>query len=230
MRAFHFIRKDFRSDDDRISTPWQIGEMRTYTPFSYDFGDGETHWQHGYQSSPSLWEAFLNSDGPVACLVDVSEPVHREADEQGARNFSLTRKLIAARNLEVEMRHFAIACAEYAIRRADAGLVDDRDVQDLLQKARQQFASAPSSREPNEVFRAGLELASQNPGVRGRALCIAASANYPDPEDSSLLVVETARDLARIAGLDEGAERRSLQVFFEATFTQLLTAPEPKGG
>jgi hypothetical protein len=89
MSPFHFIGKDLRSNDDLmcgISVPWQIGEARTYTPFSYDFGDGRMHRQHGYQSSPSLWEAFLNSDDPVACLVDVSKPVHSEADERGARD------------------------------------------------------------------------------------------------------------------------------------------------
>jgi hypothetical protein len=231
MKAFHFIGKDFRSEDDRmcgISTPWQIGQERTYTPFSYDFGDSDIHRQYGYQSSPILWEAFLNSDGPVACLVEVSEPVHREADEHGARDFSLTRKLIGARNLEIELRRLAITCAERAIRRADAGLVDDREVQDLLQKARQQFASEPSSSEPSEAFRAGLESASQNPGIRGRALCVAASANFPEAVDAARLVVEMAGDLARAAALDEAAERRSHRVFFDATFARAFATIEPK--
>jgi len=231
MRAFHFIGKSFLSDDDLmcgISIPWRIGEPRIYSPFTYDFGDGEVHRRHGYQSSPILWEAFLNSDGPVACLVEVSEPVHRESDEHGARNFSLTRKLIAARNLETELRHFAIVCAERAISRADAALVNERDVQDLLQKARRQFASEPSSSEPHEAFCAGLELASQDPGVRGRALCVAASANCPEAENAALLVVEMTRDLVRIAGLDEDAERRSHQELFDVSFGQVFAATEKK--
>jgi hypothetical protein len=98
-----------------------------------------------------------------------------------------------------------------------------------LLKARQQFASEPSSSEPNEIFRAGLELASQRTGVRARALCIAASANFPEAEDAALLVVETARDLGRIAGLDEDTERRSNQQFFDTTFAQVFATTEPKG-
>src|SRR5579862_9850705 len=101
MRAFHFIASDLRAEEDLmlgLSSPWRIGEKRAYKPFSYDFGDGETHWQHGYESSPTLWEAFGHCDGPLACLVDISEPVHSEVDEHGRRDFSVTRKLVAVRD------------------------------------------------------------------------------------------------------------------------------------
>jgi hypothetical protein len=107
------------------------------------------------------------------------------------------------------------------IQRADACLLDDPDVRSLLQKAQSHFANVVSS-EDNTDFHAGLELASQHPGVRGHALCVAASANFPEAENAALLVVEMAQDLARAARLDEEAERRSRQAFFEVSFTTVF--------
>jgi hypothetical protein len=233
MKAFHFLRKNLRSEDDLIcgsSSPWQIGETRTYKPFYYDFRDGEIHWQYGYQSSPSLWEAFLNCDGPVACLVDVSQPVHNEAAQYGARNLSLRRKLIDAIDLETGLRHFAIACAERAIGRADANLMNDREVLELLQNARSCFAGEASSSKPNYAYLRGLELASRSSGVRGRGLCIAAAANYPEAEGAAVLVVEMARDVARSAGLNEYFDRQSNRAFFEASFARMFHDAEPDQG
>ena len=62
----------------------------------------------------------------------VSDPVHRENDEHGARDFSLTRKLIAARDLETKLRRFTFYCAERAIRLAEATLLNNRNVRFLF--------------------------------------------------------------------------------------------------
>jgi len=221
MKAFHFITQDLRAKDDLmlgISTPWRIGETRTYKPFCYDFGDGDTLWQRGYESSPTLWEAFLNCDGPLACLVDVSEPVHSEIDGHGERNFSLTRKLIALRDLSTDLRHFAVSCAEDAIYRASPDHAKDREVRNILQSVRLQFANGASSSRYENIFHAGMDLAFRHRGLRGCALCVAAAAGYPEAQDAALLVLEMAVDLTRIAELDERAERGFHRTSFNQKF------------
>jgi len=76
--AFHFLMSDMRSDEDLIAgndRPWAVGETRVYTAIQLDAGGGETIESYGYHSSPTLWDAFLNADGPIAALVGVSEPL-----------------------------------------------------------------------------------------------------------------------------------------------------------
>jgi hypothetical protein len=75
VRAYHFLSEDLRSDEDMItgnSVPWRIAETRAFTPVAIDVGNEEIVSEIGYRSSPTLWDAFLQADGPVACLVEVS--------------------------------------------------------------------------------------------------------------------------------------------------------------
>ncbi len=115
-RAYHFISDDMRSDEDLIAgrdDPWRIGEMRTYIPVTLDTGDGEFITQSGYHSSPTLWDAMMRADGPIACAVEISDPVSTGGDfEQGRFQISNSRKLLAAIDLSSDLRLFACACAE----------------------------------------------------------------------------------------------------------------------
>jgi len=116
LRAYHFTYEDLHSDEDVIagnSVPWRIGEIRAYTPVSIDAGEGETISQIGYRSSPTLWDALLQADGPIACLVEVSEPISTEGDvETGFVQVSRERRLLAVRDLRSDLRLFACDCAE----------------------------------------------------------------------------------------------------------------------
>src|SRR5271167_91587 len=131
LQAYHFLFEDFQSDEDMIARnplPWRLGELRTYTPITIDAGDGETISQIGYRSSPTLWDAFLQADGPIACLVEVSEIISTEGDvEAGFVQVSIERRLLAATDIRSDLRLFACDCAErvlYLYERAYPG--DDR--------------------------------------------------------------------------------------------------------
>ena len=116
LRAYHFPYEDLRSDEDVIagnSVPWRLGEIRAYRPVTMDVGDGETIRQVGYRSSPTLWDAFLQADGPIACLVEVSEAISTEgAVAAGFVQVSRERRLLAVRDLRAELRMFACDCAK----------------------------------------------------------------------------------------------------------------------
>jgi Immunity protein Imm5 len=105
-----------RSDEDIVAgrdEPWRIGEMRTYVPVRLVAGDGEFVTEAGYHSAPSLWDAMMLADGPIACAVEVSDPISTGGDrEQGYFQISSSRKLLAAIDLSSELRLFACACAE----------------------------------------------------------------------------------------------------------------------
>ncbi len=116
LRAYYFPFEDLLSDEDMIagnSVPWRIGEIRAYTPVTIDAGEGETISQIGYRSSLTLWDAFLQADGPIACLVEVSEAISTEGDaEAGFVQVSRTRRLLAMKDLRADLRLFACDCAE----------------------------------------------------------------------------------------------------------------------
>ncbi len=117
IRAFHFLFADMRSGEDifaGIERPWRVGETRSYVETHIEAGDGAMLRELGYHSSPTLWDAFLQADGPIACLVEVSEPIFLTTPDRdlGCYQASRSRKLLAARNLESELRAFACDCAE----------------------------------------------------------------------------------------------------------------------
>ena len=78
IRAYHFISDDMRSDEDIVAgrdQPWRLGETRIYVPVTLDAGDGEFITEAGYHSSPSLSDALMRADGPIACAVEISDPI-----------------------------------------------------------------------------------------------------------------------------------------------------------
>ncbi len=100
MRACHFLRTDMTSGQGN-EPPWAIGEERTI--------DGELDLcKRGYHSSPTWYDALQYAPGPVACIVEISDPVASDESKQVSRS----RQLIAARNVERELRLFGCDCAE----------------------------------------------------------------------------------------------------------------------
>jgi len=105
VKAYHFLKDDMRSGKG-TEPPWTVGEERTYE------GDRIALCKSGYHSSPS-WRAALNyAPGTVACLVEISKPEQKDKSKQ----VSQTRRLVAAMNVEREMRLFACDCAERALK------------------------------------------------------------------------------------------------------------------
>ena len=105
MRAFHWLRADMTANSG-AEPAWTVGETRTCT-------GRIALCERGYHSSPSLWRCLAFAPGPVACLVEVSEPIDCDDTKQVSR----TRRLLAARNVERELRLFAADCAERALAR-----------------------------------------------------------------------------------------------------------------
>ena len=138
MRAHHFLQADMTAGYD-TGPAWSVGEERTIEPKTVIFagsiigglpyradvtfeipagvaGDAVVCWV-GFHSCPTLYDALGNAVGPVACLVDVSEPIVRDK----ARQVSSTRRLLAAYNATRVLRLFACDCAEVALDRERRG-------------------------------------------------------------------------------------------------------------
>ena len=108
MRAYHFLREDMRSSNG-AEVPWVVGETRTVPGIL-------ALCRRGYHSCPTWGDCRDYLYGPIACEVDVSEPVERDKHKQVSR----TRKLVAARNVLPELRLWALECAERAARHSPA--------------------------------------------------------------------------------------------------------------
>ena len=162
VRAFHFLPKDFRSDEDMIAgdnRPWRIGETRTYSPVRIDAGEGEVIEQLGYNSSPTMWDAFLQADGPVACVVEVSRPFKFVDNDPGRGQLSVARRLMAARDVSAELRRFACECAERVARFFDAQFPADDRIRRALDVARAYANGRADLETLNRAFTASREAA-----------------------------------------------------------------------
>src|SRR5690606_30188392 len=105
IRAYHFLRSDMTAGSGD-EPHWRVGEERTLEgPIALCCC--------GYHSAPSWYDALRYAPGPIACLVEISDPVERDETKQVSR----TRKLLVAVNAERELRLFACECAERALRR-----------------------------------------------------------------------------------------------------------------
>ncbi len=109
MLAYHFLRDNMTSGSDL--RPWVVGEERTLKGRLILCG-------YGYHYSPTARDALYYAEGPILCLVDVDDDGPQECDCPGAhKGVSRRRKLLAAANVERELRLFACECAERAITR-----------------------------------------------------------------------------------------------------------------
>lgn len=102
MKAYHFLKADFTAGEGN-EKPWEIGETRTIAN-----ANDVRLCEYGYHSSPTLLGALQYAPGPMACLVEVSEPLFKDTDKQ----VSVSRKLIRAINIERQLRLFGCDCAE----------------------------------------------------------------------------------------------------------------------
>ena len=106
MIAYHFLKANMETRSS-YETAWTIGEERTIKAKTLKL------CVRGYHSSPSLFGALKYAPGPIACLVEVSEPEAKDTDKQVSR----IRKLLVAIDVSNELREFACDCAEHALER-----------------------------------------------------------------------------------------------------------------
>lgn len=223
LRAYYFPYEDLRSDEDVIagnSVPWCIGEIRAYTPITMDAGDWETISEIGYRSSPTLWDAFLQADGPIACLVEVSEVISTEGDvEAGFVQVSIERRLLAARDMRSDLRLFACDCAErvlYLYERAYPG--DDRP-RKAIQIARDHARGRATAAELESALVLATSAAEAAPsGSAARCAAMSASGSATnEPQDAAVLAIWTAGWAADEKDAAAGAERAWQRALFSRT-------------
>ena len=228
LQAYHFPFEDLRSDEDMIagnSLPWRIGEIRAYTPITMDAGEGETISQIGYRSSPTLWDAFLQADGPIACLVEVSEVISTEGDvEAGFVQVSIERRLLAARDMRSDLRLFACDCAErvlYLYERAYPG--DDRP-RKAIQIARDHARGRATAAELESALVLATSAAEAAPsGSAARCAAMSASGSATNgPQDAAVLAIWTAGWAADGKDAAAGAERAWQRALFSRTIERRL--------
>ena len=105
---------------------WRIGQRRTLK--------GEIiPCQYGYHASPSLWDALRYAPGALACKVELSGTIVPHGDDKYAAS---TRKLVAAVNVERELRLFAADCAEHVLYLFEEKYPDDDRPRKAIQAAR----------------------------------------------------------------------------------------------
>ncbi len=153
--AYHFLNADMTAGAGR-ERAWEIGETRSVS------GPGRLcHW--GYHSSPSWRDAFYYALGPVACLVEVSDPVRIEMDSNpGRKQVSLRRKLLAARDCTRELRLFACDCAERALgRERERGREPDMRCWAAIEVARRYAQSKANSVELKSAHDAAADVTSE---------------------------------------------------------------------
>ena len=104
MEAFHWLQSDLKAGRGKEKA-WKLGEERTVEARAIKL------CERGYHSSPTLFDALKYAPGPIACIVEISEPEGRDEDKFVSR----TRRLVAFADVSAELRQFAIECAERAL-------------------------------------------------------------------------------------------------------------------
>jgi hypothetical protein len=224
FRAYHFPFEDLRSDEDMIdmiarnSLPWRIGEIRAFTPVTIHAGDGETISEIGYRSSPTLWDAFLRADGPIACLVEVSEAISTEGDaEAGFVQVSREKRLLTVRDLRAELRMFACDCAERVSYLYESEYPGDERPRRAILVARDHAigrATAGDLRSALILARSAADAAPSGSAARCAAMSAFGCA-MEESQDAALIAIRTAGWAAD--GKDAGAERAWQRTLFSLT-------------
>ena len=225
LRAYHFPFEDLRSDEDMIAgnaIPWRVGEIRAYTPITMDAGDGESISQIGYRSSPTLWDALFDADGPIACLVEVSEPISIKSDlESGFVAVSKERRLLAAKNMRAELRLFACDCAERVLHLYESQYPGDERPRRAIQTARDHARGQATAAELRSALigaRSAMDAAS--PSAAGCAASSASGSAAEEPQEAALLAIWGAGWAANGTEGFRGAERAWQRARFSRTIEQ----------
>jgi hypothetical protein len=227
IKAYHFLPDDMRADEDIVAgfdEPWHIGDTRTYTSVKIDSGDGQFITESGYHSSQTLWDALMQANGPVACLVEVSLPLSGSDSAEGpSSQVSEIRKLIAAVDVRSELRRFACDCAERVLAiYEDLHPQDDR-LRRAIDIARR-FAEGGASL---DELQAALVLAREAADVAsGQARLAAFSAFGTTLRESQDAAITAARSaMWAIDGrTTPGPERTWQRAHFDQLFAHLFAS------
>ena len=147
---------------------WRIGQRRTLK--------GEIiPCQYGYHASPSLWDALRYAPGALACKVELSGTIVPHGDDKYAAS---TRKLVAAVNVERELRLFAADCAEHVLYLFEEKYPDDDRPRKAIQSARDFANDSISAYATNAAADAANAAANAAYATADAAAYAAANAAY----------------------------------------------------
>jgi len=227
VRAYHFFPDDMRAAEDIVAgldEPWHIGDTRIYTPVKIDSGDGEFITESGYNSSPTLWDALLQANGPIACLVEVSTPLSISDSAQGpSLQSSEIRTLIAAVDVRAELRRFACDCAARVLSLYEDRYPEDGRLRAAIDAARR-FAEGVASA---EELQAALVLVREAADVAGGQARLAAFSAFGttlrEAHDAALTAARSAM-WALDGRTTPGPERVWQRVHFDQLFAHLFAS------
>jgi hypothetical protein len=226
IRAFHFLFSDMRSDEDMFAgneRPWQIGEARSYVETSIEAGGGVMLHESGYHSSPTLWDAFLQAHGPVACLVEVSEPVFLSTPDRdlGCFQASRNRRLLAARTVESELRAFACDCAERVLNMCARSVAPH--FRRAIEVSRRFARGHATEDELREAFVSARGTADAQKGATRASGEAIVGAVFAESGDGAILAVWSALQAVKTKGASFAVQERKWQRDrFERTFGSLF--------
>ena len=216
MRAYHFLKSDMRSGEGS-EEPWTVGETRSL-PKQREI----VPCQYGYHASPTLWDALTYAPGPVACLVELDGDVIEHGlpvDKLAGR----TRTLIAAVNIESELRLFAADCAEHVLWIYERDYPNDdrprKAVEAARAFARGEIDDAARAAPGDAAWDAAWDAARAAPGDAAWAAAWAAAraAAWDAP---------WAAARAAAAALAAAAETAWQREQFDVRFGHIFDAPE----
>lgn len=227
IKAYRFFPDDLRAAEDIVAgldEPWHIGDIRTYTPMRIGSGDGEFITESGYHSSPTLWDALLQANGPIACLVEVSTPLSvSDSVAEPSAQISAVSKLVAAVDLRAELRRFACDCADRVRSLYEDRYPRDGRLRDAIAVARR-FADAAASTEELQAALALVRDAADRAGGQARMAAFSAfGATLREAQDAALTAARSAR-WARDGRIAPGPERVWQRAHFDRLFAHLFAS------
>ena len=209
LKQYHWLREDMTAGSGE-EPAWRVGEERTV--------EGKLSLrERGYHSSPTLWQALEYAPGPVACLVEVSEPAYHDNSKQVSRG----RRLLCAANVERGLRLFASDCAERPLlREREAGREPDRRSWAVISVARRYADGQASDQEldaAHDAAHAAAEATAEAAYATYAATYAAYAAAYAAAKATAYAAYAAEREWQRwrfdelvTAGLHAEAERLGL--------------------
>jgi hypothetical protein len=225
IKAYHFICADLRSGEDIVGgrdEPWRLGDMRTYVPVRLDAGDGEFVSETGYHSSSSLWDAMMLADGPIACAVEILEPLSIGGDiEQGYFQISRSRKLIAAIDVSRELRQFACTCAERVLSIFETAYPRDDRPRRAINIARDYARQRATTEDLGAALILARDAADKASGLARVAAMSAFGTAIPEAQDAAVTAMRGA-GRAVDGRATTGSERAWHREYFDREFAGIF--------
>ena len=194
---------------------WRIGQRRTLK--------GEIiPCQYGYHASPSLWDALRYAPGALACKVELSGTIVPHGDDKYAAS---TRKLVAAVNVERELRLFAADCAEHVLYLFEEKYPDDDRPRKAIQSARDFANDSISAYATNAA--ADAAHAAANAAYAGNAAYAAANAYATNAAAAAANAANAAYAANAAAYAGRSAEKEWQREQFEQRFGHIFDEVQP---